>query len=151
MIVSTDCIYIYLCFTREAELILCTAAAQTGHGPEADLWSLGILIYELVEVGRLVGQISCTSTNGNQWSFIRRKFVQLSCAMVMVVLHREDLLLSDPLHKRRTPIFCRFSSKVIKVKSRLGPYSKSLQGMDHAEFPDYVSDIAKNLIFALCR
>ena len=22
---------------------------QTGHGPEADLWSLGILIYEVVE------------------------------------------------------------------------------------------------------
>ena len=47
-------------------LILCTSAVQTGHGPEADLWSLGILIYELVEVGRLVGQISCTSTDGKQ-------------------------------------------------------------------------------------
>ena len=23
--------------------------------------------------------------------------------------------------------------------------------MDHAEFPDYVSDIAKNIILALCR
>ena len=71
--------------------------------------------------------------------------------LAIVVLHREGLLLSDLLHKRRTPIFCRFSSKVRKLKSRLGPYSKSLQGMDHAEFPDYVSDIAKNLILALCR
>ena len=30
-----------------------TPCLQTGHGPEADLWSLGILIYELVEVRHL--------------------------------------------------------------------------------------------------
>ena len=30
-------------------LILLCSPPQTGHGPEADLWSLGILIYEVVE------------------------------------------------------------------------------------------------------
>lgn len=79
-----------LCGTAEyvpPEVIL-----QTGHGPEADLWSLGILIYELVE-GR--------------------------------------------------PPFIGATSKET--------YAYIMKGMAHAEFPDYVSDAARNLILRLCR
>jgi len=79
-----------LCGT--AEYVPPEIIQQTGHGPEADLWSLGILIYELVE-GR--------------------------------------------------PPFIGSTSQET--------YAYILQGIDHAEFPDYVSDIAKNLILNLCR
>ena len=30
-------------------------------------------------------------------------------------------------------------------------YMQYMQGMAHAEFPDYVSDVARNLILRLCR
>ena len=83
--------------------IISSAAPQTGHGPEADLWSLGILIYELVEVGWWVGR-------SDKWQFYKLKVLIQVCE-VLDVLHREDLLLSDQLHKRLTPIFCRFASK----------------------------------------
>lgn len=39
----------------------------------------------------------------------------------------------------------------IYQKIQLYPSKTYFQGMDHAEFPDYVSDIAKNLILTLCR
>jgi len=79
-------------FCGTAEYVPPEVVLKKGHGPQTDLWALGVLVYELVE-GR--------------------------------------------------PPFAGETS--------LQTYQLILRGMDCAEFPDYVSPAAQDIIRSLCR